>query len=167
MLAKPILCETIDESACRTDHSALGRRAVWLAVGLLATVGCVERRMTIRSDPPGALAVVDGRELGFTPVSTGFLYYGTRRVQLIKDGHETLTVMEKVNPPWYQVFPIEFVADVLIPWRIHDERELYYRLEPQRVAPTDQLLRRAEELRQQSQSTAIPEADPADWGPLF
>ena len=123
--------------------------------------------MTIRSNPPGALAVVDGLELGFTPISTGFLYYGTRQVKLIKDGHETLTVMETIDPPWYQIFPFEFVSDVLIPWRIPDERELNYRLEPQRVAPTELLIRRAEDLRQQGLSPSLPESRPSDWGPLF
>ena len=143
------------------------RWRLWLSVMLLSTTGCVERRMTIRSDPPGALAIVDGQELGFTPVSTGFLYYGTREIKLIKDGQKTLTVLEKIDPPWYEIFPLEFVSDVLIPWRIHDNRDLNYRLQPQTVVPTEQLLRNAEDLRQQGQSPALPEAETSDWGPLF
>lgn len=143
------------------------RWRLWLSVVLLSTTGCVERRMTIRSDPPGALAIVDGQELGFTPVSTGFLYYGTREVKLIKDGQKTLTVLEKIDPPWYEIFPFEFVSDVLIPWKIHDDRDLSYRLQPQTTVPTEQLLRRAEDLRQQGQSPVPPEAETSDWGPLF
>lgn len=151
----------------RRGISSVLERALGLTLVLMAASGCVERRMTIRSNPPGALAIVDGQELGFTPVSTSFLYYGTREVKLIKDGHETLTVMEPIRPPWYEIPPLEFVSDVLIPWRIHDDRELSYRLQPQGIAPTEQLLDRAERLRQQNEVPAVPETDPSDWGPLF
>ena len=41
--------------------------------------GCVERRLTIRSNPPGALVYVDDYTIGVTPVSTSFIYYGTRK----------------------------------------------------------------------------------------
>ena len=44
----------------------------------LAALGCVQRRMTIRSNPPGALVYVDDYQVGTTPVSTDFGYYGTR-----------------------------------------------------------------------------------------
>src|ERR1700690_4113146 len=61
----------------------------------LGTSGCVQRRMTIRSNPPGALVYVDDYEIGTTPVSASFTYYGTRKIRLVKDGYETLTVMQK------------------------------------------------------------------------
>ena len=65
-----------------------------LCVGLILSfsVGCVQRRMTIRSNPPGALVYVDDYQVGTTPVSTDFVYYGTRKIRLIKDGYDTLTV---------------------------------------------------------------------------
>ena len=31
------------------------------------SAGCVERRYTLRTDPPGALAIVNGEEVGQTP----------------------------------------------------------------------------------------------------
>ena len=64
--------------------------------------GCVERRMTVRSNPPGALLYVDDYEIGATPVSVNFTYYGTRKIRLVKDGYETLTVMQSIPPPWYE-----------------------------------------------------------------
>ena len=73
----------------------------WLVA---CTGGCVERQMTIRSDPPGALVYVDGYEIGITPVITPFTYYGQRKIRLVKDGYETLTVIQPVPPPWYE-FP--------------------------------------------------------------
>ncbi|MEX0585049.1 MAG: PEGA domain-containing protein, partial [Pirellulales bacterium] len=81
-----------------------------LAVLTCAASGCVHRRMTIRTDPPGALVEVDGERLGLTPVSTDFLYYGTREITMSAPGYETLVVPQRVPPPWYQVFPLEFFA---------------------------------------------------------
>lgn len=103
--------------------------------------------MTIRSNPPGAMVYVDDYELGTTPVSTDFTYYGIRKIRLVKDGYETLTVMEPVRAPWYQIPPLDFVTENLLPGELRDQRDFYYQLQPQVVVPTDRLLSRAEQLR--------------------
>lgn len=110
----------------------------------------MQRRLTIVSNPPGAVVKVDDVEIGRTPVSTSFTYYGTRKIQLAKAGYETLTVLQPVAAPWYQWPGIDFVSEHFIPGKIHDDRLFNYDLEPAVVVPTDQLLQRAEELRQQS-----------------
>jgi len=131
---------------------SFARRIIWagmllvIAV-LLAQSGCVTRRMTIRSNPPGALVYVDDYEIGATPVSTDFTYYGTRKIRLVKDGYETLTVMQPMPAPWYQYPPADFIAENFVPGEIRDQRILDYQLKPQMVVPTDQLLSRAESLR--------------------
>jgi len=112
--------------------------------------GCVQRRLTISSNPPGAIVKVDDVEIGRTPVSTGFTYYGTRKIQLAKAGYETLTVLQPVPTPWYQWPGIDFVSEHFVPGKIHDDRLFSYNLEPAVTVPTDQLLERAQELRQQS-----------------
>ena len=92
-----------------------------LAVILATTsTGCVYRRMTVRSDPPGARVFVDGQDIGFTPCAVDFTYYGTREIMLVKDGYETLTVLQKVPAPWYQYPVIEFFADNLWPQKVTD-----------------------------------------------
>ena len=58
---------------------------IWTVMALAST-GCVERRYTIRSNPPGALVYVNGEEIGTTPVSRSFTYYGDRDITLIQDG---------------------------------------------------------------------------------
>lgn len=131
-----------------------GRRAAILAVSSFIMTGCVERRMTIRSDPPNALVVLDGQEIGHTPVSTSFVYYGEREIKLVKDGYETKTVKQKIATPWYQVFPIDFISEALVPARIRDERNYVYSLEPVVNVPNNQLVDRAEALR--AQGTAPP-----------
>jgi hypothetical protein len=127
------------------------RRAftVALACGCLVALsaGCVQRRMTIRSNPPGALVYVDDYQVGTTPVSTDFIYYGTRKIRLVKDGFETLTVRQPFPMPWYQVFPLDFVTENLWPAEIRDERVVDLAMVPAASTPPDQVVARAEQAR--------------------
>jgi hypothetical protein len=121
-----------------------------LAVALvivLAATGCVQRRMTIRSNPPGALVYVDDYQLGTTPVSHDFVYYGTRKIRLVKDGFETLTVRQPFPLPWYQIFPFDFVTENLLPWEIRDERVVDLAMVPAASAPAELVVARAEQAR--------------------
>jgi hypothetical protein len=113
--------------------------------------------MTVRSNPPGASVYVDDQEIGTTPVSTAYTYYGTRKIQLVRDGYETLTVMHKFSPPWYQIPPLDFLTENLLPREFRDERIVDFELEPQRVVSTTELLDRAQQLRQSTrQGYTVP-----------
>ena len=112
-----------------------------------AVGGCVERRMTIRTNPPGALCYVDDNEIGITPVSTPFIYYGNRKIRLVKDGYETQTFLQSVPPPWYEIPPLDFFSETLTPGKLRDQHSFDYQLVPQGVVPREQLLGRAEALR--------------------
>lgn len=145
-------------------------RALWLRWPVLAVLlaaaacGCVQRRFTVRTNPPGALVVVDDTyEVGVTPVAFSYTYYGTRKLTISKPGYETLTIYQHIPAPWYEVFPLDFVAENVIPWEIRDERSVEYTLRPQVIVPREQLLQRAENLRQQAQQrgVGIPAAGPA------
>lgn len=130
------------------------RAALWLSAALMTVnlgSGCVSRRMMVYSDPPGALVLLEGKEVGYTPVAVDFLYYGTREVTLIKDGYETKTVMQKVSPPWYQWPVIEFFADNLAFHTITDRQAFNFALEPRRVMSNEDILNRAESLRTEAQ----------------
>jgi hypothetical protein len=124
------------------------------AAGLAA--GCVEQQITIRSDPPGAMAYVDDHEIGITPISASPIYYGNRKIRLVKDGYETLTVIQPVPPPWYEIPPLDFVSETLVPGKLRDVHTFDYKLQPQVVVPGDQLLGRAEDLRRSTAATAAP-----------
>lgn len=127
----------------------------------LCASGCVQRRITIRSNPPGALVYVDKHEIGKTPCSVEYIYYGTREIKLIKDGYETLTVMQWIPPAWYQIPPLDFVSENVVPAEIRDERTFTYQLVPARVVPPNQLLGRAENLRRATKLENIAAAPPA------
>src|SRR5262245_48525085 len=128
--------------------------AVVLAL-LCGPTGCVRRRLTIRSNPPGALVFIDNQEIGFTPVSTPYTYYGTREIKLIKDGFETLTVKQNFKAPWYEVPPVDFVSENFAPGETRDERMLDFQLVPQQIVPTERLLDRAQSLRSNVQQGTL------------
>ena len=108
------------------------------------------RRMTVRSNPPGAMVLVDGKEVGYTPMTMDFTYYGTREIQLVKAGYETQTVMQKIPTPWYQRVPLDFVSDNLLPFKVTNRHDFTYVLQPQRFVPNEELLDRAWQLRSES-----------------
>ena len=103
--------------------------------------------MLVRSNPPGALVIIDGQEIGRTPVATSFTYYGTRNIRLIKDGFETLSVNQPFQAPWYQVPPLDFVSENLVPQEIRDERVVEFELVPKSNVGMQDILIHADQLR--------------------
>jgi len=45
--------------------------------------GCVERKLLIRSDPPGAVVLVNGAHAGTTPTEIVFQNYGVVRLEVL------------------------------------------------------------------------------------
>lgn len=113
--------------------------------------GCVSRRLMVNSNPPGAMVLLDGKEVGYTPTGADFTYYGTREVTLIKDGFETTTQFVRVPPPWYQWPVFEFFSDNLLPGRVTDRRSVQFDLEPKRMVPNQDILNRGQDLRNEAQ----------------
>jgi PEGA domain len=118
--------------------------ALFIALG---STGCVRRRLTVRTQPPGAQVFVDDQEIGTTPCSSSFVYYGTRKVTLIKDGYRTETLYQKINPPWYQIPPLDFASENLLIQELRDERIVDVQMVPQEIVPQAKLLERASALR--------------------
>lgn len=136
-------------------------RAKRAAVALIAVLavsqaGCVERRYTIRSDPPGALVVVNNEEIGRAPVSKSFVFYGARDITLMMDGYQTKKLVQPIDAPWYDNLLTEAVTENFLPVTIRDEREYTYKLDPVTQTPRDELLGRADSLRIDGQSAPKP-----------
>ena len=129
-----------------------GRRGRWCLcttaiISLLAPGGCVRRTIRITTEPPNALVFLNDQEIGRSEVSTDFLWYGDYDVIIRKEGHETLHTNWEIKPPWYQIIPLDFFAEVLWPGQIHDVRERHFVLQPQELPTTEELIERAEETR--------------------
>jgi PEGA domain len=154
----------MEEGILRRDTSSrqvrCRRAAVALVIALsLVNSGCVRRRLFVQSNPPGAMLFVDNQQIGTTPCSVDFTYYGTRQLRLVKPGFETLTVNQPIPTPWYEVPPVDFVSENLVPSRLIDHRSVAFNLQPQVIVPTEQLLDRANQLRQDTlQGTVTPAA---------
>jgi len=122
---------------------------------LFAASGCVRRRMTVRTNPPGAVVSVDNQVIGTSPAASSFTFYGTREFRIEKDGYRTETLRQRIAPPWYQWPGIDFIAETLVPWEIRDERIIDVELVPQTLEPSEEVLMRADQLRGQSRSGVV------------
>ena len=127
---------------CR-QRAPIGPLLVICLVALCAAQsGCLRRRLTVRSNPPGAQVYIDDQEIGVTPCSTAFTYYGTRKITLIKDGYRTETLYHKVSAPWYEYPPLDFFVETAVPHEVRDERLVDVQLVPQEVVPEGPLRQR-------------------------
>lgn len=137
--------------------------AVVAASALAALSGCVERTISITSDPPGALVWLNDREVGRTPVEVEFLYYGTYDVRLVRDGYEPLMTKGEAAAPWWDLPGPDLAAEVM-PFALQSDITWHYELLPfddDRAA----LIGRADEMRNrsiQAGAEAEPEPNPEE-----
>jgi len=121
-------------------------------VGLLISLslaGCVERRLTINTEPQAALVILNDEEIGVSPVCVTFQWYGDYWVRISKEGYETRNTHRNLEAPWYDHFPFDFFAQILYPARIVDSYEWTFRLIPQKQPTTEELIQKAQELKKQ------------------
>ncbi len=89
----------------------------------LALAGCrTQRSIEITSQPPGARVRLDEQEVGITPVTVPFEFYGTRRITFYKAGYRTRSEQIRLRPPWYFRFPLDVVTEVFLPFGWRDRR---------------------------------------------
>jgi PEGA domain len=134
-------------------------RLLVVAVALGATLGlsgCVERRYTIRTDPPGALIIANGEPIGTTPVSKSFNFYGDRTIRIIREGYATQDVIAHFPAPWYDNLLTEFFAENVIPYTFRDEIEFNYKLTPAVPPDSNDVYNRGEAVRVDGQGPPIP-----------
>ena len=119
--------------------------------------GCVERTLTVRTNPPGALVYLNDQEFGRTPQTRPFVWYGTYDVQVRLDGYQSVKTTSPVIAPWWQWVPFDLVAE-LLPARLEDHHALQYTLKPlsrQQVDP-EAIVERGERLRERLESSRLP-----------
>ena len=131
----------------------MGKRSlVFLAiVGLMAAIilsGCVERKLTINTEPQGAMIVLNDEEIGNSPVTVSFEWYGDYNVRVSKEGFETLKTHRELKGPWYDGFPFDLLT-LLNPERTVDEYEWTFELEPEKEINREELIQNAQELKKQ------------------
>jgi hypothetical protein len=133
----------------------------------LATVGCVDRKIRVTSEPPGARVWLNDVEIGTTPAEADFRFYGRYDVRLELDGYEPLWTDRKAYAPVWQYPGVDLAAD-LIPLRFDDVVEWHFDLEPTPERTTDPetvragLIERAADLGR----LTTPDAPPAGPAPV-
>jgi len=125
-----------------------------LALPIIVTVigsllaGCVERNLTINTQPQGALVLLNDEEIGLSPVTVSFEWYGDYNVRITKEGYETLNTHRELKAPWYDQFPFDFFA-MLNPKRTVDSFEWTFELAPQKELTREELIEKAKKLKGQ------------------
>jgi len=118
---------------------------------LIVLAGCVERELTINTKPQGALVVLNDEEIGVSPVTVNFNWYGDYCVRISKEGYETLNTHRMLKGPWYDHFPFDFFAQIVNPNRIVDSYEWTFELSPRRQISREELIQNANKLKNQLQ----------------
>jgi len=114
----------------------------------LAAAGCVQRKITINSQPQGALVHLNDQEVGRTPVEVPFTFYGTYDVRLEKAGYKPLWTQKKASAPWWEYPGPDLLAEA-IPG-VESNPTWHFTLQqatPPAEQDADALLNRAQELR--------------------
>ncbi|MCJ7729865.1 MAG: PEGA domain-containing protein [Sedimentisphaerales bacterium] len=122
-----------------------------LLAGLLPVAGCVERKLTISTNPSGALVVLNDEEIGVSPATVSFNWYGDYNVTIRKQGYVTLQTHRKLQPPLHDCFPFDFFAEILSPGRIVDAYQWSFDLAPQKEMDRQDLIQAAEQLKQKTE----------------
>lgn len=135
-----------------------------LAALLAAGCGGVDRRFVIESNVPNAQVYVDNRPIGPAPAHTAFQYYGDYTVRIVHPGYATREERVHVSAPWYAYPPLDFLAEVVWPFRIRDTRRYYFELYEATPTRADDILNAADALRQRGM-TLPPAERPAEPKP--
>jgi len=131
------------------NNNRIAAVTVVLTALLFLLSGCVERKLTINTEPQGAVVILNDEEIGVSPVTVGFQWYGVYKVRAEKEGYEILNTNRKLDRPTHDVFPLDFFAEIS-PSRITDSYEWTFPLEPYTPPDRDQLLQDAEDFRRQA-----------------
>ncbi|MFH1616849.1 MAG: PEGA domain-containing protein [Planctomycetota bacterium] len=121
------------------DRGILALAAILILAGVLSG-GCVQRKLTINTVPDNALISLNDEEIGYSPVTVGFNWYGDYSVRVTKPGYQTLNTHRKLKEPWYDNFPADFFAQVLWPGTKIDSREWTFELQQEIAPQRDELI---------------------------
>ncbi len=122
-----------------------------LCLAAILLTGCVERTLTIHTEPPGAVVVLNDQEIGVSPVTVPFNWYGDYWVRASREGYETLDTHRRLKPPIYDHPPLDFFTGVLWPGRIVNACEWTFDLAVKEYPARDEFIEQGQSLRTQLQ----------------
>jgi hypothetical protein len=145
----------------------------WTAAAALLAVtipslGCVRRTISVTTTPPGAIVVLNDREVGRTPCDVEFLHYGVYDLRLRLEGYEPVVGSGRASAPVWDFIGADFFAE-LVPAQLESRVEWHFDLEPS-TRDADALRVRASEMRSQAddafaRASDVPARDAVPSGP--
>jgi hypothetical protein len=124
-----------------------------LACLVASICGCIERTVSINTEPQGATVFLNDQEVGNSPVRVPFTWYGDYDLIIRKTGYKTVSTNCNVKTPWYETPGIDIFTECFMPFTVHDDRDLgTYTLEPQVAPNREALLQAADEARAETLS---------------
>lgn len=111
--------------------------------------GCVQRTLTIDTNPQGAIVTLNDEEVGISPVTIRFEWYGDYNVIISKEGYETLKTHKELDRPRHDKFPFDFFAQILSSKQILDEYQWEFNLTEKLYPSREALIEKAKTLKEQ------------------
>lgn len=117
---------------------------------LALTAGCVERKLTINTEPQGALVELNDEHIGVTPVTVAFNWYGDYKVRIQKEGYNSINTHRELDRPLHDKFPFDFFASIS-PEQIVDEHEWTFDLEVFQPISREELIEASNAAKEQAE----------------
>lgn len=131
------------------------RMGIVVPVACVAVLGgCVERRISITSEPTGARVWVNDREIGQTPCEVDFTWFGVYDVRLRKEGFEPLVTTAEAKAPLHEQPGLDVIA-MAIPGKDVTHIAWHFVMEPS-AGQADGLVDRARAVRDAEAAAALP-----------
>lgn len=133
--------------------------AVLGALALFVT-GCgTTRTITVTSEPSGALVYLNDEEVGRTPVTVPFQFYGTYDVRLEAEGYKPLWTTHEAAAPFWEYPGPDLVGEAL---GGKSELQWNFILEPLAPGEEDTLIDRSRQMRALLKSETDDTPKPAE-----
>ncbi len=118
---------------------------------LIFLTGCVERKLTINTEPSGALVMLNDEEIGISPVTVNFQWYGDYKVRIQKEGFETIDTHRNLKAPLHDAAGLDLLATIW-PERREDHYTWTFELNPYVPPSRDELIKNARDLQRRAEA---------------
>jgi len=137
-------------ATCSPRQAALSFILVITVITCFSGCNAVKRRLTITSEPSGALVYLNDKEIGRTPISQNFVHSGTYKIRCFKEGFVMEETYYKAGTPWYLYPGIDFFSENFVPGEIRDEQHCHVVLTPKREITPEEIKDSAVKLREEA-----------------
>lgn len=108
--------------------------AAIVACAPLLLCGCLRTKIVVTSDPPGAVAAMNGRVIGTTPVEKPFAWFWYYDIEAKKPGYESSRQRIRTHTPFWLLPPIDMFFEAL-PFNVHHTKRVHLDLTPVGARP--------------------------------